>query len=273
MAIKIGTTVDSLRKRGFCSQYITVYDAFTTKPDGVRSGYYNTLCKDLYNNGLWSVLDILRVYGAHTNGAGEALLNWISPSLYAATAFNAPTFTIDKGFTFNGTTQYINNNWVPSVSGINYIANSASQIMYIRTNFASNVGHGTGHNANGKCTYILPRTLSSPANKGIVKLNNDSWLYGEILNSSGMYVNTRNDATNLTLYKNSLVIVTGIRSVIGAPTISLYCGAVNDDGVATDFRADQVFFEAWGAGLSQAQVTLLTTIVNTLATSLGVNVF
>ena len=128
----------------YCTEYQAVYDAFTTKPDAATAAIWNTCVETWVDNGEWATKDVIYVYAAHTNGAGEALINWKNPGAFNATAYNAPTFTANEGFTGDGAADYIDCNWNPSVNGVNYVQNSASQIIYIR-----NTGQGAGHGANG----------------------------------------------------------------------------------------------------------------------------
>jgi hypothetical protein len=255
---------------GFCSEYRTVHDAFTTAPDLTRARYYNTAVQALVDGGYWARMDIFRLYANHTNGDGEALINWINPGTYDATAYNSPTWTIDQGFQFNGTDNYIDQNWVPSVSGVNYTQNSASQVIYVRTNIAVNVAHGTANNADSKDAFINPRNAS---NNAVVKINATG--PDQVANSdgSGLFINTRTAAAVNKLYRNGVAIINGTTNSTGVPTHSPYTGAYNDDNVATGFRADEVAIEIWMDGCTQADVTAITTILNTLMTSLGTNVF
>jgi len=259
-------------KKTYCDEFLTVYDAFTAKPDATRAGYYNKAVQRLVNNNLWDThFDIVRLYGCHTNNNYEALINWIKPGTYDATAYNSPTHTIDQGFLFNGTTQYNDNNWVPSVSGVNYTQNSASQILYIRTDIGSNGKHGTYNNTDFHDCAICQRTVSNYAQ---VRINcvAISEISG-ITDGSGLWVNTRTANNVNKFYRNGGIVINGTTLSNGVPTHSPYTGAYNDDDVAAGFRADEVFFEAWGAGMNQVQVDSLTNIVNDLATDLGVNVF
>lgn len=247
-----------------CTEYRNVYDTFASQPDKFRSSYYNWAVRNLIGTGLWDILDLVRLYGCHINTGGEAALNWKSPLLYAGTFFNSPIHTPDQGVLFNGTTQYFNHNWIPSVSGVNYTQNSASHILYIRTDINGNNGHGVSSNC-----FIMPKLT----NVAYMRMNTGSSTNAANTNASGLFINTRTAVNISKLYRNGNAIINSATNSIGVPTCSPYTGAWNNNPAAGGFRADQVFFEAWGAGLSQAQVTTLTYIVNTLATLLGVNIF
>jgi len=254
----------------YCTEYQAVYDAYTTKPSDEVAAIDNTFVAGLVSDGAWAKLDVAWVYASHTNGAGEALINWKLPGTYDATAYNAPTFTAYEGFLGDGNTQYIDCNWIPSVSGVNYIQNSASQIIYIRTDVTqSSSGHGTLANVDSKDCVIYPRTNSNNAQ---IRTNDALWKTDVNADGSGMFINTRTASDLHKLYRNKGVIINETNGSIGVPTHSPYCLAFNDNDVTDGFRADQVSFYAWGAGLTQTDVDNLTDRFETRMDALGTGV-
>ena len=377
----------------YCPEYQAVYDAYTTKPSDAVAAIDNTMVAGLVSDGVWAKLDVIWVYASHTNGAGEALLDWKQPAggsslmdagagtfdsgiyswtAYApstlendngalkvtqvdpgsrggycylnavgdlaanltvggqyrirfkakvntgsvriqvtsgvinnldftetdytwkevifictnatthsvsiremgageiiwidewtiqewtnATAYNAPTFTALEGFTGNGTTQYIDCNWNPSVSGVNYTQNSASMIMYVRTNIGGNGTqlHGTYGNVDNKNCLIIPKVTG---NLAYIVTNENTPISGTNADGSGMFVNTRTAVAVNKLYRNKTAIINGTTASTGVPTHKPYCLAYNDDDVAAGFRADQVSLYAFGSGLTQTDVNNIT---------------
>jgi len=219
---------------------------------------------------VWVKLDVVWVYASHTNGAGEALINWKLPGTYGATAYNAPTFTAYEGFLGNGTTQYIDCNWVPSVSGVNYVRNSASMIMYIRTNTALAGIHGTVVNADSKDVMLLQRSAGDIV---YMRTNDAINASGANTNGSGMYINTRTASIVTKLYRNKTAIINGTVASTGVPTHSPYCLAYNDDDVAAGFRADQVSLYSFGGAMDQTSVNNFCDPFNQAMTALGTNVY
>lgn len=266
----------SFRVRGigpvWCEQYQLIYDAYITKPTDEQAEIDNLTVEQLVAAGLWYIFDIIRMYGVHVNTGGEALINCVNPGTFGATAINAPTFTPFQGFLFNGTNQYITHNWIPATNGVNYQQNSACQVLYIRTNVGSAAvasGHGHYAMADNKETFLNPRRAT---NLAYIRNNGNNSDAGANTNGSGLYVNTRTAFNVKTLYRNAVPIVNGVQVSVGRPTRTPYTGACNDDGIPINFRPDEVFFEAWGAGLSQAQVTTLNTIIEANAVAKGVGV-
>ena len=190
------------------------------------------------------------------------------PGTFDATAYNAPTFTAYEGFLGNETTQYIDCNWNPSVSGVNYTQNSASMIMYVRTNIGGNGTqlHGTYGNVDNKNCLIIPKVTG---NLAYIVTNENTPISGTNADGSGMFVNTRTAVAVNKLYRNKTAIINGTTASTGVPTHKPYCLAYNDDDVAKGFRADQVSLYAFGSGLTQTDVNNITDRFETRMDALG----
>jgi hypothetical protein len=128
----------------FDADYQAVLDYATTQgytlPSSGQQTLQNQLVVDLKAGGIWSKLDTFGVFA--TDGDSDfALIDWIRLSDY--TAINSPTFTTNEGFTGNGSSSYINSNYNPNTSGVNYTLNDASISVWNNTfvlnNFISGV--------------------------------------------------------------------------------------------------------------------------------------
>lgn len=252
-----------------CDEYKAVYDAFVTKPDAVRSAIYDTMVCALVAGGYWQRMDLFHFFANHVNSAGEALINWKNPGTFDATNFNNPIHTPDQGILYDGLTQYTMHNWIASVNGINYIRDSASQILYIRTDIDSIGSHGTAVNTDNKDIHTNPR---SGINAGI-RTNDATNVNAANADGSGLFINTRTAAAVNLLYRNKIPIINGVTASTGVPTHKPYTGCYNDDDVAAGFRADQVAIVIYMDGCSQADVTAVSDILNAAMTSLGTNVY
>ncbi|MBA7540712.1 hypothetical protein ES705_33014 [subsurface metagenome] len=255
----------------FCAEYQAVYDSFTTKPSDAEAAIWNTFVESIVASGEWAMLDVFYNYAVHTNGDGEALKNWKNPGTFNPTLVNAPDFGINEGFTGNGSDNYIDCNWVPSTDGVNYVRNSASQIIYIRTDLAPGTTdvHGVHGAADNKNCMIVPRHWDD---KAYIRINDATGISGANTNGSGMYINTRTAAAVNKLYKNKAVLINGTTNSIGVPTNNPYCLAGNDDNVAVAFRADQVSMYAFGGGFTQTNVNNLTDAFETAMDALGTGI-
>ena len=253
------------------AQYQTVYNDFTTKPNAARDVIYNKMVKDLVAGAYWPRFDTFHFHAAHINSAGEAHINWKLPGTYNSTAYNAPIHTADQGILGNGTTQYIDYNFTPSVNGVNFIRDSASHILYIRTDIQSVGIHGIYESADN-LNYIL-YNRSTSGNQCAIVTNDNTLIYAVNTNGSGLYINTRTAAAVNKLYRNKTAIINGTTASTGLPTNKFFSLAYNNDGVAAAFRADQIAIHILMNGCSQADVTAISDILNAAMTSLGTNVY
>ena len=107
-----------------------------TLPSASQRIKQNSLVLSLKSGGIWNKLDVLYIF-ANDGGSDFATLNWKAPTLNQATLINSPTFTNNQGFTGNGTSSYINTNFNPATSGVNYTLNNASRNIFVRNQSTS----------------------------------------------------------------------------------------------------------------------------------------
>lgn len=93
-----------------------------SKPADIKP--LDQLIKDLKDDGIWDKLDVFYVFSDNSSVSFK-LINLINPNLHYATAYGGLTWGID-GVLGNGTNGYIDTNYNPSVSGINFTLNNAS---------------------------------------------------------------------------------------------------------------------------------------------------
>jgi len=151
----------------FDADYQAVLDYGTaqgyTLPSGGQQTLQNDLVVALKAAGVWSKLDTFANFA--TDGDSDfALIDWKRLSDY--TAINSPTFTTNQGFTGNGTSSYIDSNYNPNTSGVNYTLNDASISVWNNTFVLNNFISGIGSSAKN-CL----RMSSSSAN---VRINMDN---------------------------------------------------------------------------------------------------
>jgi len=126
-----------------------------TLPSSGQQVKQNQLVLDLKAAGIWNKLDTLAVFATDGN-SNFGLIDWKRLSQY--TAVNSPTFTTNQGFQGNGTSSYINTNFIPSTAGINFTLNNASRFTWISGTSANAIidGNSTGNNSlmNKNATLI-----------------------------------------------------------------------------------------------------------------------
>jgi hypothetical protein len=126
-----GQTIVSSGGVVFDTDYQAVLNYATTQgytlPSAGQQTLQNQLVLDLKAGGVWSKLDTFAVFATDGN-IDFALIDWKRLSQY--TAVNSPTFTTNVGFLGNGTSSYIDTNFNPSTSGVNYTLNNASRYFF-----------------------------------------------------------------------------------------------------------------------------------------------
>ena len=149
----------------FSADYQAILDRSTTlgytAPSAAQQILQNTLVTDLKTAGVWDKLDVFYVFA--TDGDSDfATLNWKAPSSHQVTKINSPTFTADSGFTGDGSSSYLDTNFDPSVSGVNYTLNDASISIWNNTFVLNNFITGVESS-----TFNCIRMSSTSANQRI----------------------------------------------------------------------------------------------------------
>lgn len=222
--------------------------------------------------GTWALTD--DYWGLWGESAIQALTSL--KQLRLAVATNSPTFTVDRGYVFNGTTNYLDTGFVPATHAVVMTATSIHAEIYERTNYngGSNVtSFGTTSTSN-RSIRVNPRGTSS-AYLGAGSTNGTFTLPSA--NSQGLTQTGRNGAAVTDVYgaRNGVDMTRTVNpSAVGASLsiYSFYVGAYNNSGTATGFRAASAGFASCGAALSQAQRLARYNAVQAWATSVGAQV-
>jgi len=273
--ITYGGKVVTYAPSTYCAEYQAVYDAYTTKPDAATAAIWNTCVEAWLANGEWVTKDVIYVYAAHTNGAGEALINWKNPGTFDASEAGAQAgnfiFTAHEGLTSPASGEaYINHNWNPTTDGVNFAQNSATMLWYIRTTGGNNGRHGISLSADHNDFQFIPRYGT---NMCYAMNNCDDNISAASLDASGMWINTRTGASLTRVYRNKAVFIDGTTTSTGTPTVNPYTFMFNDDDTPTGMRVnEQVSLFAAGAGMTQTQVNNFTDPFETAMDALGTGI-
>lgn len=113
----------------FDSDYQAIINRAISLGYNLPSAYFQYLQNDivvkLKSAGIWSKLDLFYMFESDSLDLNFATLNWKDPNSFQITAVNAPTWIQGQGIQTNGTSQYLDTNWTPSISGVNYTLNDA----------------------------------------------------------------------------------------------------------------------------------------------------
>jgi hypothetical protein len=251
------------------AETVTLLAAMTTQPDDTRAALIDGTITDLKDGGIWAKLDELWFTAAHTEQAG--LLGW--KRLKDLTAVNAPTFTVDRGFAGNGTTSYLNTNYVPSTDGVQYTLNDASLGLYSRTNSAGDlaVEMGVQIGGGGRST-CEPRDLSSRIRFSVNSAVNVRSANNTVTDSSGLFVSRRTTSTALSGLRNGSVIATATDTANSLPNLAIFLCSYNIDGNADGFSTRQLAFSFVGASMTTGEQSNLFDIVEAHLDAIGAGV-
>jgi hypothetical protein len=131
-----------------------------------------------------------------------ATLNFKAPSSHQVTLVNSPSFTASQGFKGNASTSYLNTNFNPATSGVQYTLNNASRFIYLKTAFVTSPYYlldsyltftqNTFQNRNSNDQKINQTS-------GVISSNAD-------LSGAGLKVINRTSSTNVELFNGSTQI-------------------------------------------------------------------
>lgn len=196
--------------------------AMTAEPNGIRKRLIDTYVLALKAAGVWDKLDILYLLAAHTSQA--ARLNLKDPEAFTLIDVVAPTFTIDRGFQGNGSTQALSTQFTPSTDGVNFTQDDASLWVWCLTT-ADEGGADCGA-AVTQNSFIRARSAGTTIQ---VSLNNAVTTSNAIGTAVGLTGVSRNDANNQRIWKNGVELSSAAGTSAGLPTNAFrICGRYND---------------------------------------------
>ena len=220
--------------------------------------------------GCGSVLDGLYILA--TNNTTTAALNLCGTS-FSLVSHGTPTFTADVGYTGDGSSAFLDTQWVPNTNGVNYTQNSASIGVYIQTN-----GSGTSNtDVMGAAASGLTFTRFQPKNSSNLLFGVNvatSFATAANANVQGAWVLSRTASTTTTVYQNgATTFTTAATASTTRTTFSLYLLALNTSGSATNFSPYQISSAFMGAGLTSTQAFAINNRINAFMLALGHNIY
>lgn len=245
---------------GYSTEAQAVFAAMTTPPDATRKGLIDACISGLKTDGVWTLLDALQVYAAADSQA--ARVDWKLPSR-VATLTNAPTFTTDRGYLTDGTSNFVDTLFNPS-TGTNFLQNSAMFGVWSRTS-GSLTGSGTGWFDGTRGTTINPRSTSGIVYR-ITCATATTTTTPAIADGSGFFSINRDSSTTSQSYRNGSAVTpsgTGTSGVIANATLKM--GAIS----ASSFHAREWAAMAAGGNLTATQHLALYNRLQTYMTAVG----
>lgn len=236
---------------------VALFARMSSQPDDARKKVISDTIVALKAAGIWSKLDALYLFAAHTSQA--SLLNWIS-STYDATSTG--TFTADRGISAG--TNAINTNFTPSTApSPNYTLNNAHISLWSRSNSDSG-GYDFG-NSNNSSPYTLLTIRSGNRMGG--NLNNsgsEQWSSSVITSSVGHFLSSRSNSSNFQMYKDGIFQATGTATTTGMPTSTLRLANYNQPSPNRQYASASI-----GGSLNGTEVSNFASILQTYMTAVG----
>ncbi len=239
---------------------------FSTPPSAARKTLINNLIKSLKADGVWSKLDAFYVMAAETEQAGQR--NWIKDA-HNLSPVNSPTFTADRGYDFNGTTQYLSTQYTPSTEAVQYALDSASLFSWSTENVQGD-GYSIG-SFNSGISAIIPRR-SGVADTYLAAINAASTsggAIGTVTDSRGLTHAERSTAALTTVYKNGVSAATNTVASSAVPAQPIFIGARDTDGSPTNYDTRAQAAAGIGASLGPTAAAALYTALNTYLVAVG----
>jgi hypothetical protein len=222
----------------------------------------NTLFTSLVSSGLYNkMVAFYPMLGENALGCKFNAKNPLDTDAAYRLIFNGGWTFNSSGATSNGTNGFANT--FVFVSGLTLNNQHASVYMNLTNVGASYFGAIDG------TSYF---TVENATNE-YYGISYGGQITTNPISPQGLYLISTTANTSQNLYKNgSIRFASGGRAVSNVNR-TMYLGAVNRNGAANQYTNQQYSFSTVGSGLSDAEVSTLSTIINAFQTALGRNVY
>ena len=224
----------------------------TTEQDAV-----NTLVVQMKADGIWtSMKAIYPMVGASAAACAQNLKS----SSFTGTFTSGWTFA-STGVTPNGTSAYMNTNYIPSVSGL---LNSGHISVYSRTDLQSGSSIDFGSNAPA---HFISYFFSGATYSGIN--SNDGPPGPTFTPTTSLLLISRIASTTAKIFRAGTLAYTDNKTSTSRPNQKLILGALNNNGTNSLFSSRQYAFASIGDGLTDTQASDLYNSVQAFQTTLS----
>lgn len=203
----------------------------TSQPSDAQKLVYDTAIKALEANGTWATCDAL--YNTAGPDAQAAQRNWIKDAHNLSLSGTPPTFVAKAGYTTNGTTSFLNTNYIPAADKVNVAQDSATLACRITagTDAASSSVHVLGVVTGSNGLSIIPRDASGQVVGRINASANSTFTSVVPGTRLGTFSVSRTGASTLKGYYNGSAVGTGTEASTALPaTNAVYAGGRNSSG-------------------------------------------
>ena len=240
--------------------------------DIIQKNAVNQLVLDLKSNGLWSkIIDFRPCVGGN---ATPHSINLKNPALYTLT-FSSGWTHASNGMTPNGTSAIAYGGLIPDNVGMT--VNNNHVMLYSGTATGGGGSNqyemGSGNNTASVLFSLFTRRSGNFGGYDSGNyINNRNTAYPT--DGAGIFIGKVNSDLTSKFYRNGTLL--GTKSITIQASLSsyqVYLGGFNEMGSTTYYSSKRIITSSFGLGLSDTDVTNLTTIVNTFNTTLGRNTY
>lgn len=234
-----------------------LFASFSSEPNAARKTLISDTIISLRYADLWRKIEYLQIYAAHdTNGA---LKNWKNPGTGDATLVNAPTFAADRGYTTDGSTNYVETNFNFSTATL-YTQNSAHWGFWSRTSGQQTNATGWYDGTDG--TTINPRAATDQSSH---RVNQATATIVANTDGSGLFIVDRSSTSAHVLTRNGVSIASGTASSTARNNATPSLGRLT----AIAFCAREWSMSFGGLHLTGPEHVLLYNILNRYMVAVG----
>ena len=246
-AIALGFTYGG----GWSSEYISVYESFTNKPDPVIANVQNIMVTVLVAAGVWDKRDAYYIFAQQFNTAGEAQINWKSPGTYNAVLAGSPnpTFTALLGFTSDGANGYLSSTLSP-LAALLFLLDDASFGAYSAEDKAEDGYLMGSYESGSKICQLNPRKADDTAEWVV---NSDSSSFPANENSKVVAHANRVLSTHQDLYIDGILHTHRSRNSSGIGNIPFFICCRNLGGSPNTFTTRPIGVAWIGGGLTATE--------------------
>jgi hypothetical protein len=220
----------------------------------------NTLVIALKADGIWDKMKA--IYPMVGASAAACAQNLVSASFTGT--FTAGWTFASTGATPNGTSAFMDTNL--NVNTI-LLLNSVSHCFYNRKTTQTGLS-----GANDLANYLLIGGSSNTIFYSTLNTAASPDLTASVTNMQGFFIANRTSSTDVSLFRNSIKLISASRTTLNKPNRTYYIGSRNNNGVAGSFDTKEFALFTLGDGLTDTDAANFYTDVQAFQTTLSRNV-
>ena len=226
-------------------------------PSGARGPLIDATIRSLKTAGVWAKLDGLWVTAAHSEQAAQ--LNWVGATNTLTAVGALPTFTVDRGYQGNGSSQLLTTGFIPGAGKT--LRDDHHMGVWVRT---------TGQDSIAEIgAEMLSITTRQATDLMVSRSASTSTNTVASTDGSGLSLVSRVAGPGYTQYRNGVSLATPVEaSVAFGGVFPIYICGRNASGTPA-YNAKQIAAASIGGGLSVSEQAALYQALAAYMTAVG----